>query len=491
MELGNLASLTFFGGEAVLVAAIVVVLLLSIVLRDESRLGDFALAALALSMVAVAVAPIGQHGWLFERMLVFDPFAVFFKALAGLAAMACVWMSMGSAEVHRCGQAEYYALLLSATLGVYFMASSSNLLGAYLALEMVSLSSYALAGFLRRDRGSAEAALKYAVYGSVASAIMLYGMSWLYGLAGTFDLVRIHETLRATSELSPAWYVGLTLVVVGLSFKISAAPFHMWAPDVYAGAPVPVGAFLSVVSKAGGMALLLRLFLPTLSAHDAPRWSALAGLDWVPLVSVLSIVSMTLGNLAALRQTSVKRLLAYSGVAHAGYLLLGLLARDDAGVQAVLFYFIAYAVMNLGAFAAVTVVVDTTGGDDLEHFRSYAWRGGAVAAVTMTVFLASLVGLPPFAGFFGKLYLFAALVEKGLYALAIVGVLNSVLSAAYYFQVARTLFAEPRGELVPVHVHGHDTALLVTLALATLVVGLFSAPIVAFAHYSLVFFNGL
>lgn len=490
MDLGNLESLTFFGAEAVLVTAIVVILGLSLVLRDEGWLGDVALAALALSLVALAVAPVGHHGWIFSHMAVFDPFAVFFKALCALAGMFCVWMSMGSGEVHRSAQAEYYTLLLAATLGAYLMASASNLLGAYLALEMVSLCSYALAGFLRHARSSSEAALKYAVYGGVASAVMLYGMSWLYGLAGSLELVQIHATLVATQDLSPAWYVAVALIVAGFGFKVAAVPFHMWAPDVYAGAPVPVGAFLSVVSKAGGMALLLRLFLPTLSNHGEQEWSTLAGLNWVPLLTVVAVASMTLGNLAALRQTSLKRLLAYSGVAHAGYMLLGLLVRNDAGVQAILFYLVAYAIMNLGAFAVVVVVVDATGSDEVGRFRSLAWRGGVVAAVTMTVFLASLVGLPPFAGFFAKLYLFAALMQQGMYVLALFGVLNSVLSAAYYFRVARELFAEPDGEVSAVRVPGHDAALLVTLAIATLAIGLLSGPLYEFARYSLVFYAG-
>jgi NADH-quinone oxidoreductase subunit N len=492
MDLGNLESLLFIAPELVLVGTALALFLVDLVVRDSEHLGDIALGGLALALVAMAVVPHELSGWLFGRMLFHDPFSSFFEVIIALSAMVTVWLSIGSAEVRRMSQGEYYGLLVSGAVGAILMGAAANLLIAYLAMELLSIVSYVLTGFVRHDRRSGEAALKYLIYGGVASGVMLYGMSWLFGLCGSLDLVVIHGVLESGDPEPLTLFLALVLTLAGLGFKISMVPFHMWAPDVYQGAPIPVVAFLAVASKAAGLALLIRLLFPTFSAEGSGgAWHFLAGVDWPQLLLVLSAVTMTLGNLAALQQRELKRLLAYSGVAHAGYLLMGLVALSDQGLQAVLFYVIAYYFMNLGAFAVLILVHNESGSDSLDAFRGLAWRGGALPAVAMAVFLFSLIGVPPFVGFFGKFYLFAAVIEQKLYALALIGVLNSVVSVGYYFQILRAMFLEAAPEGAGrVEATLQERALIVVLLAGTCVFGVWSGPVHAFARYSLQFFGG-
>ncbi len=492
MDLANVDSLSFIAPEIVLTVTMLAVFVLDRAVRAAERIGDAVRGGLALALVAMVWVPHELDGWLFARQLVHDPFAAFFEVLFALAAMATVWMSMGSAEVRRMQQGEYYGLLLAATIGACFMAASANLLMAYLSLELLSICSYALAGFVRHDRGSSEAALKYLLYGGVASGVMLFGLSWLFGLCGSLDLVEIHAALVAGSVPPATLTIALVLILAGLGFKISMVPFHMWAPDVYAGAPVPVAAFLSVASKAAGFALLVRVLYPTMSMPaGGGAWDVLGGVEWPQLLAVLAAVTMTFGNLAALRQQRLKRMLAYSGVAHAGYLLMGLVVLDDTGLEAMLFYLIAYYFMNFGAFAVVGILHDHAGSDDLGAYRGLARRGGMLPAVAMAAFLFSLIGVPPFVGFFAKLFLFAAVVQQELYTLAVIGVLNSVISVGYYFSVLRMMFVEPpAADAGVVETTWHARTLHVVLLVGTCALGVAAGPILGFARYSLQFFSG-
>jgi NADH-quinone oxidoreductase subunit N len=349
-----------------------------------------------------------------------------------------------------------------------------------------------LTGYLRRNRRSGEAALKYLIYGGVASGTMIYGMSWLYGAAGSLDYLQINAAL-VRGDVNPlVVFVALVLIISGFGYKVASVPFHMWAPDVYQGAPIPVTAFLSVGSKAAGFAILMRLFYPGLSqAVEGGDWRFLAGVDWPQLMLVVCMVTMTLGNLAALSQTNVKRLLAYSSIAHAGYVLMGFVILNDDGLRAMLFYLVTYYLMNLGAFLVVMVVVNSTGREDVDGFRGLAWRGGAVPAVAMAVFLFSLAGIPPFAGFIGKFYLFAAVVKERFYLLALVGLLNSLVSLYYYARVVRTMFLDmPQGDEGAVILDAHNAFLLWFLAVPTLVLGLYWAPVFDLADRSVRFFLG-
>src|SRR5215831_11597740 len=454
-------SLTWFLPEIALIAAIIAVIFVDLVTTGQAGTragtapGRVALLGAGLALVlTVGVQSLGVRGllgappaWLFDRMIVLDGFSVFFKVLLGLALLAVVWMSLASREVRgQPNEGEYFALVLASGLGMFLMASAGTLLMAYLSLEFVSLTSYVLTGFLRHNRRSGEAALKYLIYGGVASGAMIYGMSWVFGLTGSMDYAGIAAGIAKLDAASrPALFLALVLVFAGFGYKIASVPFHMWAPDVYTGAPIPVTAFLAVGSKAAGFAMLLRFF------HFGVELPGVAGLPLRELVSVLAVATMTLGNFAALSQTNMKRLLAYSSIAHAGYALLGVVVFATDGLQAVLFYLAVYYTMNLGAFWVVMLIANLTGREDLDAYRGLAWRGGGAVALALGVFLFSLAGLPPLAGFVGKFYVFAAGVEGRFYALVVIGLLNSVISLYYYARVVKVMFLDqPRAEDPPV-----------------------------------------
>lgn len=485
-------SLSYILPELVLAATVLVLFVGDLMVRQKDRLGELGLVGIAVSLFAVARLSHVDDAYLFSRMIVHDQFAVFFKVVFALATLATVWMSLGSKEIERTSQGEYYGILLSSALGMYFMASASNLLMSYLSLEFVSLTSYVLTGSLRHNRRSGEASLKYLIYGGVASGAMIYGMSWIFGLTGSMDYAGINAALASGTTSSLALFIAIVLVLAGFGYKISAVPFHMWAPDVYTGAPIPVTAFLSVGSKAAGFAMLLRFFYPALSSlGEGGRWQVLGGVEWPQLILVLCAVTMTLGNLAALQQTNIKRLLAYSSIAHAGYMLMGLVVLSDEGLRAVLFYLVTYYLMNLGAFLIVMLVANETGREDIDGFRALAWRGGAVPAVAMAIFLFSLAGIPPLAGFIGKFYLFAAVIKGQFYLLALIAGINSVLSLYYYARIVRAMFLEfPSGGEGTVAVDWSNGALLGVLSVFTVVLGVYWAPVIALADRSVRFLMG-
>lgn len=491
MILNSVHSLGYILPELILVATILAVFIADLVVTDKDRVGELALAGVALSLFAVSRLVGVPDGWLFGKMIVQDPFTLFFKVIFALAALAAIWMSLGSKEI-TANQGEYYGLLVSSTLGMYFMSSSSNLLMAYLSLEFVSLTSYVLTGYLRHDRRSGEAALKYLIYGGVASGTMIYGMSWIFGLTGSMDFAQINVALMHGDPHRLAVFIAVLLILAGFGYKVAAAPFHMWVPDVYTGAPIPIAAFLSVGSKAAGFSLLIRFFYPGLSHLGvAGTWDFLPGVDWPHLVLVLCMVTMTVGNLTALSQRNLKRLLAYSSIAHAGYMLMGFVVLSNEGLRAMMFYMVIYYLMNIGAFLVVMIVANATGREDIEGYRGLAWRGGAAPAVALAIFLFSLTGLPPLAGFVGKFYLFAAVIRQHFYFLALVGVINSVISLYYYARVVRTMFFDfPEGNEPPVTVSLHNGTLMWGLCAATVVLGIYWAPIIALADRSLQFFTG-
>ena len=491
MTFNSVQSLSYILPELILTGTILAAFIADLLVTNKERVGEIALVGTALSLLAVSRLVGVPDGWLFGRMIVQDPFTVFFKVIFALATMSAIWMSLGSKEVNA-NQGEYYGLLVSSTLGMYFMSSASNLLMAYLALEFVSLTSYVLTGYLRHDRRSGEAALKYLIYGGVASGTMIYGMSWIFGLTGSMDFAHINAALMHGDANKLAVFIAVLLTLAGFGYKVAAVPFHMWVPDVYTGAPIPIAAFLSVGSKAAGFALLMRFFYPALSHLGADgTWQVLPGVDWPQLVLVLCMVTMTLGNLAALSQRNLKRLLAYSSIAHAGYMLMGFVVLSNEGLRAMMFYMVVYYLMNIGAFLVVMIVANSTGREDIEGYRGLAWRGGAAPAVALAVFLFSLTGLPPLAGFIGKFYLFAAVIRQQFYFLAVVGVLNSVISLYYYARVVRTMFFDfPEGDEAPVTVGLHNGSLMWGLCAATLVLGVYWSPVIGLAERSLQFFTG-
>jgi NADH-quinone oxidoreductase subunit N len=475
MDLGNAASLWYFAPELLLTIAIVAVALIDLAVKDKSRLGDLALIVSAAALLLIGLDSGLPHGWLFNRMLIFDSFAVFFRALIALAALIAIWMSMGSSEVRDCDPGEYYTVLLASTLGMFLMASAANLLMAYLSLEFVSLTSYIL------------------IYGGVASGTMIYGMSWIFGLAGSLDFSAINAALSANPQgASLAIFIALVLILAGLGYKIASVPFHMWAPDVYTGAPIPITTFLAIGSKAAGFALLTRFFFPTISHLTSNgNWHALAGVDWPLLLLVVCMITMTLGNLAALQQTNMKRLLAYSSIAQAGYALMGFVVLSNDGLRAMLFYMFAYYLMDAGAFVVVMIVANATGREDIDAYRGLAWRGGLVPAIALMIFLFSLTGIPLTVGFIGKFYLFAAVIRARFYFLAIVAILNSVVSLYYYLRPIRMMFLEqPKGDEGELGSQPWNYGLMSALAFATITFGLYWSPVIGLAERSMRFFTG-
>ena len=473
--MGTSESLSLFGPEIVLSIAVLALIffdLLAVGRQDKANASG--LVALGGSVIAVgtAVALWGSEPtWLFGRMVVLDPFAVFFKVLLGLSLVAAIVMSLGSREVAgQPNEGEYYTLLVASGLGMLLMASAGNLLMAYLSLEFVSLTSYVLTGFLRHNRRSGEAALKYLIYGGVASGAMIYGMSWLFGLTGSMDYAVIaKQAVQIDAASQGAFFVALLLIVTGFGYKIAAVPFHMWAPDVYVGAPIPVTAFLAVGSKAAGFAILLRFFHFGVSHASVPG----VPLPMLVLLMMICFLTMTFGNLAAISQDNLKRMLAYSSISHAGYALLGVVVFHDAGVQAALVYLAIYYLMNLGAFWVVMLVANQTGREDIDGYRGLAARGGAVPAVTLTIFLASLAGLPPFAGFIGKFYVFKAGIAGGMIALVVAGALNSVVSLFYYWRIVKAMFLEePRPGDAELRFPSIGLGALVALSAATVFFGI-------------------
>jgi NADH-quinone oxidoreductase subunit N len=342
-----------------------------------------------------------------------------------IAAVLTVLMSDRYLRVEGASPGEYYFLILCSTLGMMIMAGGIDLITSFVGLETTAVSFYILAGFIKPNQQSNEAAVKYFLLGAFSLGILLYGMSFLYGLSGTTNL-RVMATMFVGQEGDPLLVLAVILVVAGLGFKIAAVPFHMWAPDVYQGAPTPVTAFLSVGSKAASFAMLLRVFIEGVPSMNA---------DWRLLFEGIAIATMTLGNVAALTQTNMKRMLAYSSIAHAGYLLIGVVAGTERGVAAMMIYLMVYTFMQLGAFTVIVMLrrADVVG-DELKDLSGLNVRH-PFAAFAMLLFMLSLGGIPPTAGFMGKLWLFGAAIDSGYVWLAVIGVLNSAISLYYYVRV--------------------------------------------------------
>ena len=408
----------------------------------SSRSAAFTLLTLAGAVFAIWPAR-DAHRDIFGGMFVHDGFTVFFTILFCAIAALSVLLSWDYSKRTRLPQAEYYALMLMATLGMIVMAASNDLITIFLGLELMSIALYVLVGIRHQQLESNEAALKYFLLGAFASGFLLYGIALLYGATGTTQIARMAEFLSASPTPSnPLLIAGGLLVLVGFGFKVAAAPFHMWTPDAYEGAPTSVTAFMSAGAKAAGFAALLRVALTVFPGIEA---------DWKGLLSMLAMLTMTVGNVTALLQTNLKRMLAYSSIAHAGYILVAVVVGGTNGAAAALFYLAVYSAMNLGAFGILTRL----GRDEEERvlitdLNGLGFRRPAVA-LAMTVFMLSLGGIPPTAGFMGKVYLFGVALDAGYVPLVIVGVLNSVVSVFYYLRVTVAMYMdEPAGE--PVHV---------------------------------------
>ena len=492
MDLKNIASLSFFLPEIILSATILLLIILDLLARSKDVIGPIAAIGCVVALIVTFDLYSAQPGLLFHRMIVLDGFSLFFKIFTLAATILTIWMSLGNNEIKQVHQGEFYTLLLTCALGMFFMASSSNLLMAYLSLELVSLTSYVLTGFLPHNRRSSEAALKYLIYGGVASGTMIYGMSWIYGMAGSLDYAAIQTALAQEGINKAALFIAFVFIMAGFGYKIVFVPFHMWSPDVYQGAPTPFTAFLSVASNAAGIAIMIRFFFPGVSrAVPGGDWAFVSGVEWPHVLLFVSMITMTLGNLCALNQRNLKRMLAYSGIAHAGYMLMGLAVLTNDGLSAILFYVVVYLIMNLGAFVVVAMVANVTGDEEIESYRGLAWRGAALPAACLAIFLFSLTGLPPFAGFIGKFFLFAAVLKQGgaFVMLAVVAIVNSVISLYYYAKVVKTMFLDdPEPTDKTVSIAANHFTLLIPLTVLTVVLGIYFSPLAQFTSRSLRFF---
>ena len=407
---------------------------------------------------------------LFGGMYSRDAAALVLQTIALGGAVMAVWLSGDYVERTRLEAGEFYALVLVAALGTMVMAAGSDLIMIFLGLETLSIPLYVLAAYARDDLRSQEAGMKYFLLGAFSSVFFLYGIALIYGVTGSTSLVRLGAVAASDSIMLR---IGIGLLLIGLAFKAAVVPFHAWAPDVYEGAPLPVTAYMSVIAKVGAFAALLRVFPGTLGAQTA---------QWAGALALLSILTMVLGNFAALLQTNLKRLLAYSSIAHTGFMMIGVAAGTRQGAWGVAFYLFAYTFMTLGAFA-VLLMLERRGeeADQITDLTGLASRSPSLAAA-MAVCMVSLAGLPPTAGFIAKFYVFAAALDAGQTALAVLGVLASVVSAYFYLRVAYTMFTgEPQGDVSFAGGRWVAAALAVAV-IGVLALGVFPAPVTAFVQ---------
>ncbi|HLE13113.1 MAG TPA: NADH-quinone oxidoreductase subunit N [Anaerolineales bacterium] len=457
--------------EILLVVLGVIVLVYDLLVEDNLRRGLGWLTAGGLAVIFVVSLAFSRPGpesvpvW--GGMLRFDWLGFSFTMLFLFGAAVTSLFAM---EVRQLGQrGEFYLLLLASTVGMCLMASAADLVMLFLAIETTSIPLYVLAGFFKTDNKSTEAGFKYLLFGAMTSTVMLYGFSLLYGFTGTTDLYAITQTV-VSGELPGMLVVGtLILIMVGFGFKISAVPFHFWAPDVYEGAPTPVAGFLSTASKAAGFAVLMRVLLTVFPSQEAVPY-------WVILIAALSVFSMTLGNALALAQRNIKRMLAYSSIAHAGYALIGVAALSQFGIASVVFYLIAYTVTNLAAFGIVAAFWRVSGSDEIADYAALSRRSPALALALMVALL-SLAGMPPLGGFVAKVFVFAAAINTGLVWLAVIGVLNSIVGLYYYLIVLKVVYLyRSENEEVPVPLT-RPYALAITVLIAGIILlGTIFAP---------------
>jgi len=494
--MNNLQSLTYYYPEIILTVVIITSIIYDLLI-DKNQSGRVGWV-LVFGLILVAISLHLQDGFrittLFTDAVVIDPFAIFFKILIILATILVSIVSLHSGELSLYRKGEYFALLGIVTFGLFLMVSSIDLIMVYISIEIVSIMSFVLAGYLKQEERSNEAALKYVVYGAFSSGIMLFGLSYVYGLTGSTNFFQIYQSISSLSsnQTETAVLVALLMILAGFGYKISAVPFHFWTPDVYEGSPTTITAYLSVAPKAGAFALMIRFFNQVFADGGA-----MGGLDassftefpWASILSLMAVVTMTLGNVVAIQQDSIKRMLAYSSIAHAGYMLLAMPVMSGDGIYAIMMYLFMYLFMNLGAFFVVITIKNQTGGESFDDYKGLGWEMPLVGVV-MTIFMVSLTGLPPTAGFIGKFYIFAALIKGGntFYWLVIIGGINSVISLYYYLRVVKVMYFEGEKKESILYPPRVLSAMLIITAVPTIFLGLYWSPVADWIKNSLVFF---
>jgi len=469
------AELLRFLPEIILTIAGTLLLLLEGFKKDEDSrtvISSLTLLSIGLAMYGTVVA-YQNPGLAFSNMLISDGFAAFFRLVVLAVGLLTVLCSTAYLEREKSNTGEFYVLLLFSLAGQCLMAASNELIMVFIGLEVSSIASYILAGYLRDDKRANESALKYFLLGSFATAFLLYGVAWIYGMTGSTNLMEIRAGLEKGVPSMTMVSAAAALMLVGFAFKISAAPFQVWAPDVYQGAPAPVAGFLSAGPKAVAFAVMIRVFQTAFEAIT-PRWE--------PVLWIMALATMIVGNFAALWQTNIKRLLGYSSIAHAGYVLVAVTTHSVTGTAAAMFYLAAYGLMNYGAFAIVTHVA---GKDEehvtLDHLKGLSQKQPAVAAL-LTIFLLSLIGVPLTAGFFGKFYIFKAAIDSQLLWLTALGLLNSAVAAYYYLRVLVVMYMhDPETTDHAPEIPGGLKITMWLTAATTLVLGIFPGLVLDFA----------
>ena len=491
----TLYSISQFYPEIIITLTLCVIIVTDLLIKEENHttgwilLGGFVLAGLTL------ILQFGRNESVFFDMIAIDPFSHFFKALLLLTGIFIILFSIKSRELnnymHRIG--EYYMLLAGMMLGMMMMVSSSNLLMLFLAFELTSISSYVLVGFTKQSKRSSESSMKYIIFGAVSSGVMLYGFSLLIGITGAVDIYGINEALAGGTEHALLLNISILMILVGMGFKIAAVPFHFWAPDVYEGAPVSIAAILAVASKIAAFGLLIRFFSVSFidagGLTDSGTWQVVEGIHWNQLLGVMAALAMIVGNLTALRQDNIKRMLAYSSIAHAGYILMGVVILAGEGISSVMIYLFIYLFMNLGAFYVVMLFYNKTGTESIEKYKGLGKRA-PLQGVALTIFLVSLTGIPPTGGFVAKLYIFGAAVSAGWIWLVAIAGLMTIVSLFYYIRVVRNMyFYEPETGAEPIRFNVWSNVVLFALLIPTLLLGIYFAPLLEFARNSIHMFG--
>lgn len=449
-------------------------LIFDLLVEDKRKLGLLALVGIAISgffLFRLRAVDFSAYG----GMLSLDPFSIFFKVIFLVAAALSIAISLKYLDIEHENHGEYYALILFATMGMMFMAGAVDLVTLYIGLETMAIATYILVGFLRSNQKSNEASMKYFLLGAFSSGILLYGMSLLYGLSGSTRFVDIADALSRRPLTDPISLMAMITLSAGMFFKVAAVPFHQWTPDAYEGAPTSITAFMSVAVKAASFAMMVRIFMVAIYPLRA---------QWVPVMAAVSVMTMTIGNIAAITQSNVKRMLAYSSISHAGYILIGFIAGNDTGMTAVPLYLLIYTFTNLGAWAVIVALrrKDVIG-DQIDDMAGLFFRY-PTGAVLMLIFLLSLAGIPPTAGFIGKYYLFAAAIETGHNVLAVIAVLNAAISIYFYFRIVVSMFMRDATERTGLTYAPGVTMTLAIATVFTLLIGIYPDPFIAMARHA-------
>ena len=458
------------------------ILLFIIDLVRKEKKHNLAYVALLGIVIAIVLVLTSQKGELFGGMFLSDSFSAFFNLIFLLTGFLTIASSIEFTKKIPSHKGEYFGLILLSMVGMMFLASAGELLTLYVSLELTTIPLYVLASYRKDELKSSEAGLKYLILGGISSALLLYGISLIYGLTGTTFLTEVKTTLivrfLSTGNIGPALVLGFIFMIAGFGFKLALVPFHMWVPDVYEGAPTPITAFLSVASKAAGIVAFLRVFFGSFLIFQ---------MDWVLLMAVLASLAMIIGNVIALLQTNIKRMLAYSSIAQIGYILLGVVAATSRGVSSVAFYTFVYLFANMGAFITAIAFSHTTGSDEIKDYAGLSRRSPAFAAM-MAVFMLSLVGIPPLAGFVGKYYLFSAAIEQGYIWLVVVAILTSVISLYYYLGVVRQMYFQTSTEENPIATGAALKTALIICVIGVLLFGIYPNIFLDFASQAAMVF---